>query len=165
MINIFRGSSPAMLKPHETDVHSSGALKGMFHATNDRQVRSVMFAKAKVRPPTSCGLAHYRLLGCFYPKLALPDSPRMRIKIVLRQPQRDAVSHVRAFRFVIYHPYLLWAVLFSVIVSTHVGVVVVIFNFVLWFLWLLCLMELDHIINVTQNGPNAVFILHVQLKI
>ena len=124
-----------------------------------------MFAKAKVRPPRSCGLAYYRLLGCFYPRLALSDSPRMRIKIVLRQPQRDAVSHVRAFRSIIYQPYPLGAVLFSVIISTHVGVVVVIFNLILWFFWLLCLMELDHIINVTQDGPNTVFILHVQLEI
>ena len=103
--------------------------------------------------------------GCFIQSSLSQNFSGSEFRKVLRQPQRDTYSHVPAFRALIISRIFVWPSWSPLIISTHVRVVVVIFNFILWFLWLLCLMKLDHIINVTQNGPNAVFILHIQLEI
>ena len=150
--------------PHDTDMHNSRALKGISHAFNGRRIRSVMLPRLRYVRPGPVALRTIGFLGASIqarsPRFSADENQNSALAAT-----EDAISHVRAFRSIIYQPYPLGAVLFSVIVSTHVGVVVVIFNLVLWFFWLLCLMELDHIINVTQDGPNTVFILHVQLKI
>ena len=78
MINIFRGNSRAMLSMQETDVHGSGALKtSSMPLLTDKSCWSCLLRLRNVRP----GPVVVRIIGffgCFYPKLALPECPRMR---------------------------------------------------------------------------------------
>ena len=141
----------------ELSTHLSVPLTG-------KSCRSCLL-KLRLHPHRHCDLQTIGFLGCFIQSSLSQNFCGRESGSLLRQPQRDAFSHVRAFRLLIYQSYLVWPSWSPTFISPHVGVVVVVFNFILWFLWLLCLMELDHIINVTENGSNAVFILHIQLEI